>query len=370
MKVRMGKWLLSRLTRQWTASDGEYVRQEKKAPRFLPTGSAVKRLSGLVAGNLVILGICLFLLESAARIRKHFRHPQPSTRLQRFDYTAPDDTLGYRHIPAVSGYCTQQVGNDTIYHIAVSTDSLGRRTTLSSADSLPPFYAIFLGCSFTFGHSVSDHETLPSLFSARQPAFQSYNYGVQGYGTQQLPFVLDRIERAADIPQDDGFLVYTFIDNHVNRVIGDKQAIWFTHTTPYFEWEAGEPVYKGSFDKSRPMTTAWYRLLGNSVFLQSFPFNLPLKTGADHYRLTAALIRSVAERYRRKFGNDRFYVLIYPGESNRIVSYLDPEIQMIDLSDAWPQKQWKVDGHPDTRAYSALADMLADSLRSKGVSGL
>jgi hypothetical protein len=326
----------------------------------------------LLAVNLAILCLLVFLLEVSSWAWHAIRRDKVEIRHRQFNYMELEDTLGYRLLPCVSGNILHQVGADTLYLTTVSTDSLRRRSTTASSmapDTLP-YHAIFVGCSFTFGHSVSDHETLPSFFSARHAAYQAYNYGVQGYGTQHLPFVLDRIDREQDIPQQDGFMVYTFIDDHVRRVIGSKQSIWFTHGFPYFEPEDGKPVYKGQFDKDRRLTTSLYQLLWKSEFLKFFKFDLPLELAPEHYRLTAALIRSTADRYRRKFGNDRFFVLIYPGQRNEIVSYLDPDIQVIDLSGAWPAQKWEVDGHPEVQAYSTLADMLADTLRSKGVPGL
>ena len=58
----------------------------------------------------------------------------------------------------------------------------GVRTIPRLAKGVAQRYALFLGCSYTFGDGVGDSETLPAPFGARAPAYHVYNFATTGYG--------------------------------------------------------------------------------------------------------------------------------------------------------------------------------------------
>lgn len=76
----------------------------------------------------------------------------------RFDFTAKHGPDGFRI-----------TGNDS--------------TELNEADGRPQIW--ILGCSYTYGWLVNDHETYPWLVQKNLPKYKIKNLGVNGYGTLQ-----------------------------------------------------------------------------------------------------------------------------------------------------------------------------------------
>lgn len=73
--------------------------------------------------------------------------------------------------------------------IVYTIDSMGMRVNPIMNDSsevLKRKYALFLGCSITFGMYEDDRGTLPYYFSMLDTNYLGYNFGCSGYGTSQL----------------------------------------------------------------------------------------------------------------------------------------------------------------------------------------
>jgi hypothetical protein len=90
-------------------------------------------------------------------------------------------TFGYAQLPG-----TFEVTLADGYTFQVTHLPSGRRIThpLATYDRAPSKPKIWiLGCSFTHGWSLHDHETYPWLLQARLPAYEVVNDGVEGYGT-------------------------------------------------------------------------------------------------------------------------------------------------------------------------------------------
>jgi hypothetical protein len=67
------------------------------------------------------------------------------------------------------------------------------------------------------------------------PNYQGYNYGVSGYGTQHLLAQTSEKITPEEIKQRQGILIYFFIDNHLNRLVGSRRIIkLWGENFPYF----------------------------------------------------------------------------------------------------------------------------------------
>lgn len=187
-------------------------------------------------GTLMLTALLLFGLEKASLwiVNRNQSAGKPAASSQPFlrpDHTEPSvvsDTLGVRarrnwHIAWVP--LKDNVRYDTV---TISTDSLGRRTT-PLADSLPRSrYALFLGCSYTYGDGVSDTQTLPYYFQAMSPGYRAYNYGYMAYSPLHMLARLQQGTLEREIPQKDGFAVYTLINDQLDRVIPATRWIEIT----------------------------------------------------------------------------------------------------------------------------------------------
>jgi len=326
--------------------------------------SQVKRRIADTAVGVLMVFVTIVMAEAIAHaVRLYWKDTNPPLTTIRFSYVIEDSILGYKLRPDTSGFITLLRNGDTLFHNTLSIDHFGRRVTVNPKGENRKKYAIFLGCSYTFGHSVNDSSTLPSLFSLLCPAYVSYNYGVQGYGTQQLPFILRRIDRKKEVVEGTGIAIYTFVAQHVNRVICDKLTSRWAHGFPYFTLKDDSLELIGTFDNNRWLITNLYLTLNKSEFLSFFNYNIPASVSEEDYKLTAALINLAKTEYEKKFHNDGFYVLIYPGEDNTICRYLrGSNVNVIDLSSYLPADSMKIDGHPTAECYAYVAHQLTKLL--------
>jgi hypothetical protein len=73
-----------------------------------------------------------------------------------------DEVLGYKIAPNTRIHSVAKVGDRLIYEVDYTTDKFSRRVTPWHGSSQADKFALFFGCSFTFGQGVKDDETLPS----------------------------------------------------------------------------------------------------------------------------------------------------------------------------------------------------------------
>src|SRR5439155_3453419 len=130
----------------------------------------------------------------------------------------------------------------------------GRRVTpIAGCSSCRTKFLLFFGCSVAFGSGVKDTETVPFYASQFAPAYRAYNYGIPGYGTQQVLARLQSEKIDQEVNEKNGILIYVFIDHHVRRVIGSLDTIRWGASWPYYTLDASDNlVRKGTFTSGRP----------------------------------------------------------------------------------------------------------------------
>ncbi len=285
-------------------------------------------------------------------------------------FTHYDKDFGYRATPSHVFEKTMFFKGKKIMHCQYSMDSLSRRAT-------PDFFksnnnkkfACFFGCSFTYGFLLKSDQTLAAQFAKADTNFRSYNYALNGYGTQQLLSTLKMKSIQNEIHEKDGVFIYPFIDHHVRRVIGDQYVMGnfdWAMERPYYSLCHDSLILNGDFNE-RPCTNFLYRALNKSYALKYFQIRFPLSVDEEDIALTAKIIDESYKSYKVKFKNDNFYVLIFPGQKIKIGNYLKvKKIKVLDYSKLYnignPMYHIPGDNHPSALACKIIAEQLAKDI--------
>lgn len=332
-------------------------------------GSARWAGPALTAASVVLT---LLAAEVLLRIFEESTTLEPAKSIP--DAFVPDPALGYRLQPGRRIHARLDVLGERIYEVDYTIDAHGRRV---HPVRRPPVettaIGLFFGGSYTFGSGVEDGETLPARVEALTPSLRAINYGVPGWGPTQALELLQSKSVREGVPSAPRFGVFTFIDNHVDRVIGSFGVCsrWAADF-PYYRLERGELVRVGTFSSARPLRAALYALLGSSHLVSEFTPVWPPRAD-EHYRITARVLVEARNAFAERFGSAPFHVLIYPGTraAERMVPLLESAgISVLDYSHLFePAGAWRLspDPHPTPRAYQVLAAELVEDLRRLGI---
>lgn len=306
------------------------------------------------------------LLEIAAYVALH-RSESPIYYAEKEIYLG-DANLGLVPKPNVSEFKSEHTTNgDSVFAVTYHTDAFGRRVSPHRPEAQQ--YALFFGGSFVFGEGVSDEQSLPVQFSTRAPQYNTYNYGFNSYGPHHMLAMLRSRRIVEEVPEQEGVGIYVFIYDHLRRVYGNMSRVTsFGWNAPHYALRDGELERIGNFDDSRPyFIRRWLQRMDFSYVLHHLGVDWPLRIGEEHYRLTAAVIEALFEEYRRQFGNDNFYVLVFPGQPNEIIEYIqDERIGILDYSGLYQAGEHvlhRIDQHPNAEGYAIVAEQLAQDLQ-------
>ena len=320
-------------------------------------------LMGLVVlASVEVLGIFLNGAKQARLEVVHSRNPYLT-----------DELLGKKPQPDCEIHTTWTRDGVQSYDITYRFDQHSRRKTPVEAPEERGEFALFFGGSFTLGEGVEDDESLPSCVAQLAPDLQPYNYGFSGYGTQQMLATLEGRELHSEVPETSGMLVYTFLDDHVDRTVGTFRVCTryaYGMHYPYYVLEGDRVVRRQDFASGRPALSALYRLLARSQMLEYINLDFPGISESD-VRTTAAVVEAARDRFQEVFESDAFYVLFFPAYSVRYVDDIKPRLESagitcLDYSDLftleqpehWIQGAW----HPSALAYRTVAERLVDDL--------
>jgi len=227
-----------------------------------------------------------------------------------------DVLLGHKPLPNVRIFSKMTVKGRPIFEFTCSTDAQSRRVTPGQRLVDIDKFILFFGCSFTFGEGVQDNETLPYFVGQLASRYRPYNYGVNGYGPQQMVAKLQQEEIRREIKQPGGVSIYTFIDDHMSRMIGSQRVIamnWGRYM-PYYGLDSnGNLERRGNFLSGRPGLTLLFRLLGKSEVARYFRIGERHTIGDDDFSLIAKIFAESRNAFSRIFNSEKFFVLIYPG---------------------------------------------------------
>lgn len=304
---------------------------------------------------------------------KHFYEP-PFKDVTEWDPlpTVPDSTFGYK-LPANEIIGHKYLVNDTlIYQQEYKIDEFGRRETPADTLQKDKFIAV-AGCSFAFGYGVSDEETLPYYLQQNMPGYKAYNYGVSGYGTQHLLLQTRNKIDTTEIIQKQGILIYFFIDNHLNRLIGSRRIIkLWGENFPYFLIDEEKNLQqKGTFKTGRYWKTLFYKTITNSAIVDILDLEIPFYISDKDFKLAAAVIAESKKEFLKKFPGSKFVVLFCPGStcSGDLASLLaKKDIDFVDYSLLFDinSKEYRShysDPHPNGKAYEEIAKNMRNYLK-------
>ena len=145
----------------------------------------------------IVFIVTFFILEVSLRIIGFRPYQLPIYSFE----SEPTPCFGYNEM----GICLlpgayQLTINDGLYFNATHTKDSCRIS--SSLEEEKPHHSIaMLGCSYTYGTGVSDHQTYPYLLNEKLQNVAVKNYSVPSYGTIQHYLQLEKILQKHTIPE-------------------------------------------------------------------------------------------------------------------------------------------------------------------------
>lgn len=231
-------------------------------------------------------------------------------------------------------------GTDTVFDVHYSIDHLNKRIT-PGFDSTKKNYALFFGCSIGFGYGLEDDQTLAYQVQEQGESINSYNFAISGTGTNHMLAEIQYRDLSKQVAEKDGCGYYIFFWDHIYRAIGTmtRYTEWL-HLAPYYKMQNGKLKREKLFKDGRPFVSDMYERLYQTNIVKYFELDLPLKLNDSHFDLVTEMVLETKREYEKQFGNDKFYLVIYPNyvaytpEQMQIFkSYLKKKkIKFIDLS--------------------------------------
>jgi hypothetical protein len=335
-------------------------------------GNSKNNILALAAG-LVLAGVLLLILELVFSFLIE-EPPAPEWQSKQVKmFFSPDSILGYSPPKdAVVNATKRSRSGGILYDVTYTFNHYGRRNIPNQFEREGSSFALFFGCSFTFGEGLNDNETLPFYFSRQAHDVHPYNFAFSGYGPNQMCEILGSQRINEEIAEVSGILFYIFIDEHISRAIGSMYVfnLW-CRKCPYFQLENDGSVQRhGNFSTGRPIRSFIYRLLGKSNILRYCGFDWPAKIDDDAITLTAGLIAESRNRFLARYATSKFVVVFYPGSRYSTslipllqsygISYLDYS-EMINLR-AGRNIITEEDKHPSSLANEVLAKRLLNDI--------
>jgi hypothetical protein len=236
-----------------------------------------------------------FVSESTQRELRWIKRQLTQVDSFRYSFDEPDPLLGWRVKPNVS---LRSVKSNS-YDVAVTSNTAGLRNIASdlieNASGLPRI-GIF-GCSLTFGEGVNDEETYSAGLQRMLPNTQVLNFGVHGYGTDQMLLKLEGQGQTFELD----YVVLAFAWFHMERNMNDFH--FFSkpryRLTPDGQLELqNTPVpTPDELIKDRNLTIDSDRFIDRSVLLRwvwqryrNFQISRLYKSDSEAWGLTKALI--------------------------------------------------------------------------------
>lgn len=316
---------------------------------------------------LVVELVCFVILDSPDKYKKDFGVPYlPADHVASNIGTVPYSDSTYHSVLIKE--------NDTVYDINFTIDSNWKRVT-PNFDSSRSKYALFFGCSIAFGEGLKDDQTFPYHFQQITNEYNSYNFAYPGYGANHMLARMEFQDLTKQVREKDGAAFYLFFDDHINRSIGSMNTFvgWLSNA-PYYSIEDGKLVRNKMFKNGRYWISKFYELVHQTSIVNYFKLNFPLKLKPKHFELTAEIIKESKDKYKQQFGNDNFYVILYPSydflsmeDYNYFLSILDEKnIKYIDLHTFIkysPEHTLGGDPHPNGNTNKILVEELINRLK-------
>ena len=316
---------------------------------------------------LVLETILFFVLGMPLALKKNFVLPElPSnhiaTKLGSVMYA--DSTI---HKVLVNG-------NDTVFNVHYTVDQFHKRVT-PDYDSLKKEYALFFGCSIAFGEGLEDNQTFAYQIQQKSKRYNSYNFSCSSTGSNYMLALLQNISLKPQVREEKGKAFYIFFWDHMYRSIGamDRYTSWM-NMSPYYYLKNGKIVRKKMFKDGRPIISTIYENIYQSNIVKYFQLDFPLSLNDTHFDLVTEMIAESKRCYEKQFGNDEFYVVLYPNyveyteeQLNTFKRFLKKkDIKFVDLTKVINYNvRYTLGGdpHPNANTNKLLSNSLLNEMK-------
>lgn len=137
------------------------------------------------------------------------------------------------------------IDGEALFDVSYTIGPGGYRSTKDATSKLADTF-VFFGGSYTMGHGVEDHETMPEVFSAEMDySYNVINFSGPGYGPQQMLRALELGALDNAVSGEVRAVVYQAIPHHVYRAAG--LVYWTVFDPAYIPKEADRAAYNGPF---------------------------------------------------------------------------------------------------------------------------
>lgn len=333
----------------------------------------------IIISSIVTLLLAEFLVGWISKIQANAAKSAPKTaqetnyKVQYKGAFTESDTLGFKATPNWYFQWPRQGGGKAL---EITSDNFSRRVTPAGDSALnvgiPNQYALFFGCSFTYGDGVSDEETMPAHFQKIAPNYKAYNYGFLGYSPLHTLARLQSENVLSQIPQKNGFAVFTYIQDHIDRTIPATRWVLLQQGRfPNLEHSSMkiEGLYK---NKHRIWVDLLNRMASTNIW-NYFRLGYPKYHSDAHYQLVVDVIAQSKKEYQHQFKNDKFYVIIFPGQKispSMKQMFEKAGLVIYDYSNLLDIKKYILEAdpaHPNAEAYRKVMVQFYADLKKKGI---
>lgn len=282
-------------------------------------------------------------------------------------------TYGWQLLPSVQSQVKKAQGEKVIYEVTYKTDSWRRRVVFPEPDLTRKKFLIYLGCSNTFGQGLVDEETLDFQLSSRFPEYQSYNYGVPGWGLGHVLALAENEKFSEQIPQKTGLVIYSFPTYHVDRFFGGLQTIDWAGGLPYYRWESDHLVRRGFIHEERWLYARAARWWNQSFLRSQFHLAGPFARTRDELEIACKAVSEVKRRVTSQFEQAEFLLVLHPhSDGDDLTVCLDQYgVKWLDLRDLFRGHDRNLvniegDGHTNRFGNELLAQQIETQLKGQG----
>lgn len=320
------------------------------------------------------------LQDSAFEIYSRSEIP-PSGNAIRADASAfvtRDDLLGYAPYKNNRVFCFLYDAHKTLLLSGVShtIDADGLRIAPPYNSNNRKGSILFLGCSFTFGAYLNDHETLPYQVGEQlHGTYHIYNFGLNGYGPHQMLSAIEhgRIQQIVkDAPR---YIIYQAIIDHAYRVNGLRN--WTRYDPKYVLNDASQPILSGQMGEPSPSShqqksdlaqkLQWYL---DKIYIYKLLSNRPIRLTDGNINLFVAIVKKSQRLLKQAYPEASFHIILWdedPGKSPQkeidaiVYQFRQEGFQLHFISDILPESaenlsQYIAFGHPNAMANKRIAE--------------
>ena len=303
----------------------------------------------------------MFLAEAAAAAYNAQRSPSGSLTSE---YSPPsvttfDQELGFALQPGARVVHTRKWSDTTLFRVTYTVSDAGVRQTRGNAQGDT---WLFMGCSFTFGEGVEDHETLPSRFSEQLGwSANVVNLAFSGYGPHQMLRMLET-GRLAGVRPPVKRVIYQAISHHVTRVAG---RAWFDLEGPAYKISGDTIRFAGPFHSSTWIQARKIVLASDLGKVLNQRYRPPSDAEIELY---ARIVEKAAALFQKELGAP-FSILFWDNDENptakriydRLVATGLPVIRTTSFLTRRELDSLQIphDRHPTPEVYQRLAAGLA-----------